>query len=327
MMFGPAPNTPQMMAAKGEARRILAMNAPGQVSDQDTGRLSALVSGEDGISVPAATSRVTDAEARWASAAHDARRTATITALWTAIALLFGMIVAVAAAISARWQDDKINFGWKAAALGRRRLQKAAHQDLDGVQDLRHVQLGIADGHHPRAVENPEQDGGRGFGIEPRIDQSAGLTFFEELRQDQPRVAAHLAQGFGQLGIAVSLGRQFQKQDKVGAQIAALGFVNHRADGRERIAAFHQFTELSRAFLKRGLADGIEDRLLAGEIMIKEAWADARFGADIGDGGASETLAREASLGRVQDFLPLLLMLDGVEAAQPKGTSNLECLI
>ena len=113
MMFGPGPNTPQMMAAKGEARRILAMNAPGQVSDQDTERLSAIVSGEDGISVPAATSRVTDTEARWASAAHDARRTATVTALWTAIALLFGMIVAVAAAISARWQDDKINFGWK----------------------------------------------------------------------------------------------------------------------------------------------------------------------------------------------------------------------
>jgi hypothetical protein len=113
MMFGPAPNTPQMMAAKGEARRILAMNAPGQVSDQDTERLSALVSGEDGISVPAATSRVTDAEARWASAAHDARRIATITALWTAIALLFGMIIAAASSIAARWQDDKINFGWK----------------------------------------------------------------------------------------------------------------------------------------------------------------------------------------------------------------------
>ena len=113
MMFGPAPNTPQMMAAKGEARRILAMNTPGQVSDQDTGRLAQLVAGEDGISLPAATSRVTDTEARWAAAAHDARRTATVTALWTAIALLFGMIVAVAASISARWQDDRINFGWK----------------------------------------------------------------------------------------------------------------------------------------------------------------------------------------------------------------------
>jgi hypothetical protein len=112
MMFGPAPNTPQMMAAKGEARRILSMNAPGAVSDQDTGRLSQLVSGEDGISLPAATSRVTDTEARWAAAAHDARRTATVTALWTAIALLFGMIVAVAATIAARWEDDKIHFSW-----------------------------------------------------------------------------------------------------------------------------------------------------------------------------------------------------------------------
>ena len=113
MMFGPGPNTPQMMGAKREARDILRMNTPGQVNDQDTARLVSMVSGEDGISIPAATSRVTDAEARWANAAHDARRTATITALWTAIALLFGAIVAVAATIAARWQDDKINFGWK----------------------------------------------------------------------------------------------------------------------------------------------------------------------------------------------------------------------
>lgn len=113
MMFGPGPNTPQVMAAKREARDILRMNTPGQVSDQDTARLVSMVSGEDGISIPAATSRVTDAEARWANAAHDARRTATVTALWTAIALLFGAIVAVAATIAARWQDDKINFGWK----------------------------------------------------------------------------------------------------------------------------------------------------------------------------------------------------------------------
>jgi hypothetical protein len=30
--------------------------------------------------------------------------------LWIALALLFGAVVAVAAAISARWEDDKINF-------------------------------------------------------------------------------------------------------------------------------------------------------------------------------------------------------------------------
>ena len=114
MMFGPGPNSPQVIADKMEARGILRMNAPGQVSDQDNARLARLIGQEDGISPPAAMSRITDVEARWASAANDARKTASITALWTAFALLFGMMVAVAAAIAARWQDDKINFGWKA---------------------------------------------------------------------------------------------------------------------------------------------------------------------------------------------------------------------
>ena len=112
-MFGPGPNTPQVMADKMQARRILDMNAPGQVSDEDNAYLARLVGQEDGISPAAAMSRVTDAEARWANAADDARKTAGITALWTAIALLFGMIVAVAATIAARWQDDRINWGWK----------------------------------------------------------------------------------------------------------------------------------------------------------------------------------------------------------------------
>jgi hypothetical protein len=30
-----------------------------------------------------------------------------------ALALLFGSVVSVAAAISARWEDDKIHFNWK----------------------------------------------------------------------------------------------------------------------------------------------------------------------------------------------------------------------
>jgi hypothetical protein len=61
--------------------------------------------------------------------------------------------------------------------------------------------------------------------------------------------------------------------------------------------------------------------------MIEVAGADAGFGADIGDGRAAETLTRETRPGRGQDFLPLLLMLDGIQAAQRKGTSNLEYLI
>lgn len=112
-MFGPGPNTPQMMADKAQASRILAMNGAGPVSDQDTARLARLVAMDDGISMPAAVSRVSDAEARMARAADDARKSAAIAALWTAFSLLFGAVVAVAAAISARWEDDRINFSLK----------------------------------------------------------------------------------------------------------------------------------------------------------------------------------------------------------------------
>jgi MFS family permease len=42
---------------------------------------------------------------------HDiSDKTASIITLWTAFALLFGAIVATAAAISSRWMDDKISF-------------------------------------------------------------------------------------------------------------------------------------------------------------------------------------------------------------------------
>jgi len=112
-MFGPGPNTPQTLADKAEASRILAMNIPGQVSDQDTERLARLVSMDDDISMPAAVSRVSDAEARMGHAADDARKAAAIAALWTAFSLLFGAVVAVAAAITARWADDRINFSMK----------------------------------------------------------------------------------------------------------------------------------------------------------------------------------------------------------------------
>jgi hypothetical protein len=40
-------------------------------------------------------------------AAETARKTAAYASLWTALALLFGALLAVAASISARWEDDK----------------------------------------------------------------------------------------------------------------------------------------------------------------------------------------------------------------------------
>lgn len=44
--------------------------------------------------------------------AKSARKVASFISIWTALALLFGAVVSVAAAISARWEDDRITFGW-----------------------------------------------------------------------------------------------------------------------------------------------------------------------------------------------------------------------
>ncbi|HXR95501.1 MAG TPA: hypothetical protein VN718_06465 [Rhizomicrobium sp.] len=113
MMFGPGRDTAEVMAAKNQARRILGMHAAGAVGDDDNARLARLVSEADGISVDAARTRVNDAETRQAAAVRDAKRIAAIAALWTAFALLFGAVVAVAASIAARWQDDRIVFSMK----------------------------------------------------------------------------------------------------------------------------------------------------------------------------------------------------------------------
>jgi hypothetical protein len=109
VMFRPAPNTDQVAADKEEADRILAANGAA-TNDADTTRLARLVSQDAGVSMSAAMMRVADAETQMRKAADDARKAAGMVALWTAFALLFGAIVAVASAISARWMDDRITF-------------------------------------------------------------------------------------------------------------------------------------------------------------------------------------------------------------------------
>jgi len=108
-MFRPAPNSAQAEADKAEAERILAMNGFA-IDDADRMRLARLVSENAGVSMSAALERVAEGEGQMKKAADDARKAASIVALWTAFALLFGGIVAVAAAISARWMDDRISF-------------------------------------------------------------------------------------------------------------------------------------------------------------------------------------------------------------------------
>jgi len=80
------------------------------LSDSDTARIGHLVAQDAGISMQAGVNRVLNAQSDMRAAADKARKAASILSLWTAFALLFGAIVSVAAAISARWMDDRITF-------------------------------------------------------------------------------------------------------------------------------------------------------------------------------------------------------------------------
>jgi hypothetical protein len=108
LLFRPAPATPQVAADKAEAGRILAMARSSD--DSDTARLVQLISKDTGLSQDTARARVQVVEASQRLMADNARKAAAIISLWSAFALLFGAVVAVAAAISARWMDDRISF-------------------------------------------------------------------------------------------------------------------------------------------------------------------------------------------------------------------------
>ena len=105
---------PRSLAAdKAEAGRILTVGMAngGHLSSEDHTQLAWLVTQDTPLSLGAAQSRVTNVEARIHSdevaAAETARKTAAYASLWTALALMFGAVIAAAAAISARWEDDK----------------------------------------------------------------------------------------------------------------------------------------------------------------------------------------------------------------------------
>jgi hypothetical protein len=108
-MFRSSQNSPQLAADKAEVGRILSVDGP-TTNNDNTARIAHLVAEETGLSMLAATSRVSDVETRMQMAANDARKAASMLTLWTAFSLLFGAIVAVAASISARWMDDRISF-------------------------------------------------------------------------------------------------------------------------------------------------------------------------------------------------------------------------
>ena len=100
-------------ADKAEAGRILTVGLTSgeALSSDDHAQLARLVAQDTGLTLGAAQRRVTDVVDRIrqdeTTAAKTARRTTARASLWTAFALLFGAIVAVFAAISARWEDDR----------------------------------------------------------------------------------------------------------------------------------------------------------------------------------------------------------------------------
>jgi len=100
-------------SARAEAGRLLevALVRGEQLAADDRTRLMALVSAQAGISRDHAAGRIdrmqADVQARTKHAADIARRAASYASLWIAFSLLFGSVVAMAAAIFARKEDDR----------------------------------------------------------------------------------------------------------------------------------------------------------------------------------------------------------------------------
>src|SRR5471032_1437298 len=118
----PSPMTSSMPVAtladvKGEASRILTVEvAKGENADSDDRQeLIRLVSQNTGLNPTAATDRVNavenDMRTSAQNAAEAAKKAASYISIWTAIALLFGAVVCVAATVSARWKDEHDIFG------------------------------------------------------------------------------------------------------------------------------------------------------------------------------------------------------------------------
>jgi len=107
-----APNPLQLAADKAEVTRMLdaAVTRGEFLSVDERDRIAQLVAQDANISYEAATSRVNATQGKLrdarAMALGTARRLASFAALWLAASFIFGAVVSVVAAISARWEDD-----------------------------------------------------------------------------------------------------------------------------------------------------------------------------------------------------------------------------
>ena len=116
-----APNSEHAMAKgedlehdKTEVARVLAADLhPGaSARAENHADLVRLTMMDAGLSAGEANDRVNFVQSRMRQELDTARKAAGFAALWTALALLFGALLSVAAAIFARWEDDKLNFSW-----------------------------------------------------------------------------------------------------------------------------------------------------------------------------------------------------------------------
>lgn len=122
-----APVSPSLIASstplatladvKDEASRILMVEAvkSENADNDDRQELIRLVSQYTGLNPTAATDRVNtvenDMRTNVRNAAEAAKKVASYISIWTAMALLFGAVVCVAATVSARWKDEHDMFG------------------------------------------------------------------------------------------------------------------------------------------------------------------------------------------------------------------------
>jgi hypothetical protein len=97
---------------KQEAARVLIADMypanPAHVANRDD--LVRLTARDAGAPYDAAVQRVGFVQSQMRQELDMTRKAAGYAALWTALALLFGAVLAVAAAISAGWEDDKLSF-------------------------------------------------------------------------------------------------------------------------------------------------------------------------------------------------------------------------
>jgi hypothetical protein len=99
--------------ARAEAGRLLTIGfvRAGTLSDEDRDRLARLVAARTRLAVDDAAKRVGDVTGRMhvalMAAAERARKTASYSSLWAGLALLFGLLVAIGAAIHARIETDR----------------------------------------------------------------------------------------------------------------------------------------------------------------------------------------------------------------------------